>query len=111
VGQVLVPVAPVVVRVCVEMSDAIGPEGVLIREVMLAGAEIAVSPTQNRPTRSVGEVVVVTEGATAVRADAPLAPTTSTAVPPLTAIIDAVRVSQLYPPDHTKESVPVATRV
>jgi hypothetical protein len=84
---------------------------VFILDVMLAGTAMALSYTQNSPTSNVGDVVVVTEGAIAVFADAPLAPTTSTAVPPLTAIIAAVQVSQLYPPAHTNVSDPVAIRV
>jgi hypothetical protein len=74
---------------------------------MLAGAEMAVSLTANRPIRRVGDVVVVIEEATAVSVRVPA---TSTAVPPLTAIMAEVRVVQLDPPVHTNESDPVATR-
>jgi hypothetical protein len=55
----------------------------------------------------VGDVVVVTEEATAVSV---LVPATSTPVAPLTAIMVAlIGTNQLFPPVHTNESEPVAT--
>jgi hypothetical protein len=77
------------------------------RAVIEAGAAVEFSSVAHKPTSKVGEVVVVTEDAVAVSVRLP---TTSTAVPPLTAIIAAVSFIQLAPPVHANESEPVAMR-